>query len=153
MDVVRAHSNEEDGMTSSMSYEQVEVCDPTATWKSWMPYQAITYQPSDQYQQLQLHGIATDHYYGFITLDGYLMVAMGEMYGPIGTKYLISFSGGTSVDVIIAEFKHEGCTSSRDGSMIEFLVDTEKIPESIKKSGNFNDLFAGTITEMYRIGE
>lgn len=139
--------------TSSASFHQVEVCDSKTTFKSWMDYRSITSRSSEQWKLLQQKNVVIDELYGFISMEGYLFVAMGPQYGPVGSKYLISFSGGTSVQVIIGDIKHQGCTSSRDGSMVEFIVDKNAIPESIKQSGNFNELFRGHITSIYKEDE
>lgn len=122
--------------------EVIEICSAN-TFKSWMDYQSITDRSSDQWD-LQQEAV-TDKNYGFRMIDGYILVAMGSEYGPVGTKYLIEFDDGKVINAMIGDIKHEGCTSKPDGSMIEFIIDTEVLPKSIMKSGNFNDLFKGSI--------
>ena len=40
---------------------------------------------------------------------------------------------------------------SEDGSILEIIVDVTKVPKSIIKSGNFNDVFQGSITSIMAI--
>lgn len=124
--------------------EEREICS-SSTFKSWMDYRSITSMSSKQYH-LQQEAI-TDKNYGFRMIDGYLLVAMGPQYGPVGKKYIIQFENGTVINAMIGDIKHQGCTSS-DGSMIEFIVDKEVLPQFIKESGNFNLIFGGSIISI-----
>ena len=83
-------------------------------------------------------------------IDGYLLVAMGPQYGPVGRKYIIQFENGTVINAMIGDIKHQGCTSS-DGSMIEFIIDKEVLPEIIKKSGDFDQVFSGSIVSIREV--
>ncbi len=148
-----ASLQESSGTVSSANLHQVDICDTKTTFKSWMDYRSITSKSSEQWKLLQQKNVVIDELYGFISMEGYLFVAMGPQYGPVGSKYLISFSGGTSVQVIVGDIKHQGCTSTRDGSMIEFIVDKYVIPDRIRQSGNYNELFRGYITSIYKEGE
>jgi len=140
-----AYKNVEVAYESAEVTKTVEICSAN-TFKSWMDYNAITDETSDQWKLQQ--DAVTDKNYGFRMIDGYILVAMGAEYGPVGTKYLIEFEDGKVINAMIGDIKHEGCTSSADGSMIEFIVDQDVLPVSIMKSGNFNDLFNGSITEI-----
>lgn len=131
--------------TSCINEENMNVCS-SETFKSWMPYTAITNRSSDQWA-LQIEAV-TDKNYGFRMIDGYILVAMGAEYGPVGTKYIIQFEDKKVINAMIGDIKHEGCTSTPDGSMIEFIVDKDIVPESIVRSGNFNDLFKGEIVSI-----
>lgn len=130
-------------LTDEINQSIVPVCS-TSTFKSWMSYTTIT-SPSSKQWKLQQRA-TTDVNYGFRMVDGNILVAMGPEYGPVGTKYLIEFEDGKVINAMIGDVKHEGCTSSPDGSMIEFIVAKEKLPQSIKTAGNFNLLFSGSIT-------
>ena len=79
------------------------------------------------------------------------MVAMASQYGPVGTKYTISFSGGQVLDVIIGDVKGNTDCQHPDTSMLEFIVDTKSMPTDIKNSGNYNDMILGTITEIRKV--
>ncbi|MHC1735224.1 MAG: hypothetical protein AB9921_06080 [Erysipelotrichaceae bacterium] len=127
--------------------ETREICS-TSTFKSWMDYRAITSRSSKQYQY-QLEA-TTDKNYGFRMIDGNILVAMGPQYGPVGSKYIIQFEDGKVINAMIGDIKHQGCTSS-DGSMIEFIVDSKVLPKSIKSSGDFNQLFNGSIAMIKEV--
>ena len=124
-----------------------EICS-TGTFKSWMDHDAITDESSKQWKLKQI--ATTDKNYGFRMVDGYILVAMGPQYGPIGSKYIIQFEDGKVINAMIGDIKHQGCTSD-DGSMIEFIVDSKVMPKFLKSAGNFNQLFSGSITMIREV--
>lgn len=134
--------------TSCSTYEGINICSDE-TFKSWMSYKSITNKQSKQWM-LQQEAI-TDKNYGFRMIDGYILVAMGSEYGPVGTKYIIQFEDKKVINAMIGDIKHEGCNSSPDGSVIEFIVALDELPSSIKRSGNFNDIFKGPIISITSI--
>jgi len=127
--------------------ETREVCS-TSTFKSWMDFRAITSKSSVQYKLQQ--SATTDKNYGFRMIDGNILVAMGPQYGPVGSKYIIQFEDGKVINAMIGDIKHQGCTSD-DGSMIEFIVDSNTLPKFLKTSGNFNQLFHGSISMIREV--
>lgn len=127
------------------AYETKPICSSTSTFKSWMDYRKITNTSTRQWRYQQ---IATTDEYGFRLVDGYYMVAMAKQYGPVGTKYLITFSGGQQMRAIIGDVKGNTSCTHPDGSMIEMIVDSEKMPGNVKRSGNYNSMISGSITEI-----
>lgn len=121
------------------------VCNTTSTFKSWMDYRMITSKSSGQWSLQQK---ATNDDNGFRKVDKYYTVAMASQYGPVGTKYLITFSGGTLIYVMIGDIKANTNCSHDDSSMLEFIIDKDIMPKENKRSGNFNSIFEGTITEI-----
>jgi len=118
----------------------------TNTFKSWMSFRAITSPSSRQYK---LQSIAkTNAITGQRTVGDYIMVAMSGEYGPVGNRYVITFLDESAIKVIIGDIKHEGCTSSGDNSMIEFIVDPKLLPKSIRTSGNYNSIYKGRIVTI-----
>lgn len=115
------------------------------TKKSWMSYLAITSPSSRQYAQQQI--ASTDLSTGYRMLYDRVMVAMGPQYGPVGKKLNIFFEDGQSIRAIIGDIKHQGCTSS-DGSMLEFIVDVNYMLQSVRKSGDYNDVYKGQIVAI-----
>lgn len=117
----------------------------------FMDYRELNVTTSDQYRLQQecdtgiLEGIR-------IYNDGendYYCVALGSAYGrDIGDTWHVTLVCGTEFDMILADFKDNGlsdffghpdtnydrqpCTN-----VIEFVVDKDKIPSSIKSSGTF----------------
>jgi hypothetical protein len=117
----------------------------TNTFKSWMSFRAITSPSSRQYK---LQSTAnTNTVTGQRTVGDYIMVAMSGEYGPVGSKYIVTFLDESAIKVIIGDIKHEGCTSG-DSSMIEFIVDPNLIPKSIITSGNYNLIYKGKIVTI-----
>jgi hypothetical protein len=137
-----------ESVVSTKPVEQLphrRVCS-TNTFKSWMSFRAITSPSSRQYK---LQRIAkTNAITGQRTVGDYIMVAMSGEYGPVGNKYIITFLDESAIKVIIGDIKHEGCTSSGDNSMIEFIVDPKLIPKSIRTSGNYNLIYKGKIVSI-----
>jgi len=129
----------------------IEVCS-TSTFKSYMPYRAITDKTSDQYALQQQ--AETEYRFGLRTLDDYFMVAVTSQYGNVGDILEIEFEDNSML-AIIGDIKgngHDGCQSLRDGSVIEFIVDMEHLDENIKQLGNFNVVFTGSIKNIYNLG-
>lgn len=131
-----------------LPYETMPICSTTSTFKSWMDYRKIT---STSSRQWKLQQTATTDEYGFRLVDGYYTVAMAKMYGPVGTKYILSFSGGQSMDVIIGDVKANTDCSHSDGSMLEMIIDSTRMPYNVKRSGNYNSMISGTITEIRKV--
>lgn len=121
------------------------ICSTTSTFKSWMDYRKITNTTTRQWR---LQQTATTDEYGFRKVGDYYMVAMAKMYGPVGTKYMITFSGGQTMPVIIGDLKANTSCVHPDGSMIELIVDSQIMPGNVKRSGNYNSMIEGTITQI-----
>ena len=134
--------------TSCNTNENINICSDE-TFKSWMSYKSITNKSSKQWKLQQ--DAVTDKNYGFRMIDGYILVAMGSQYGPVGTKYIIQFEDKKVINEMIGDIKHEGSNSTHDGSVIEFIVALDELPSSIKRSGNFNDIFKGPIISITSI--
>lgn len=116
------------------------------TFKSWMDYLEITDHSSTQWKLQQI--ATTEINFGFRWIEQkYIMVAMAKEYGPVGSKYLITFESGQNIHVMIGEVKQES-RNSPDGSIIEFIIDSNITLKSIIRSGNFNDIFKGSITAI-----
>lgn len=122
----------------------ISVCAPNSTFKSFMDYREITDETSNQFALLQKGFSISTH--GILVQDGRFLVAMSKEYGPIGTDLTITLENVT-LRVRVADIKHQGCTSD-DGSMLEFLVDANKVYPNILEDGNFNLLYEGVIKEI-----
>ncbi len=132
--------------------EHVSVCS-TSTFKSWMPYQAITYRNSKQWELQQI--AYTEFTYGIRKIDDYFMVAVTSQYGNVGDVLEIEFEEVT-IYAIVGDQKdsgHDDCQSLRDGSVVEFIVDNNMLHGDIRKSGNLNSIFTGMITKINNLGE
>jgi len=130
-------------------YELMEVCssDP---FKAWLDYRSITSQNSLQYK-LQANA-TTNALTGIRMIENRYLVAMTSVYGKVGDKLDIKLESGIVLEIMLGDIKgsgHDDCSSNRDGSMIEFIVDKNMIG-SVKQSGDFNQLLKGSITEIRR---
>ena len=142
--------------------EEIPLCAKGVTTKSYMDADAVTNEDSAQYKLLSaMHVDARGHYE---TDDGYLAVALGSYYGPVGTKYIIELDSGVTFKAIKADEKadkdvFDGCTHRFDGSMLEFILDSDKAAEyygvvnGYVCQGNLNNSkeFKGAITSIKRV--
>lgn len=126
-----------------------------SSFKSYMDYRTITNKGSYAYQ-LQQQAITDEN--GLRKINGYYCVAMGTRYGKVGDKLYIETDEGAHWNVILADIKSDKHTDSThsytlsNGCMMEFIVDTGKMPTHIKHSGTVNGLgFQGKITVVKHI--
>jgi len=88
--------------------------------------------------------------------DAYL-VAMGSYYGTtLGTKYIVTLSNGNSFTVMLCDFKDNRHTDANNqvclfnGSVIEFYVESDKMPSIVRQMGSVGALeqFKGGIMSI-----
>jgi hypothetical protein len=88
--------------------------------------------------------------------DAYL-VAMGSYYGTtLGTKYTVTLSNGNSFTVMLCDGKADRHTDANNqvclsnGSVIEFYVESDKMPSIIRQMGSVGALeqFSGSIVSI-----
>ena len=104
-----------------------------------MDYRTITDTSSKQYEVVNDANIQ----YGLLYYQGYLCVAMGSVYGPIGSIYKITFETGNQITVIKADEKSDshtvnGCNNT-NGSILELIVDTRTIDSYVQQTGDYNN--------------
>ncbi len=146
--------------------EDYGVCSVSST-KTYMDYRAITAKGSTQYRYIQAN-MTIDEATGFLVDDdGFIGVALGSYYGVIGDRYYITLESGVVLPVVKVEEKADGdtvggCSHSSDGSVIEFVIDTDYAADSelfnrtgngLINSGNYNnyDLFKGEIVKVEKV--
>ena len=103
----------------------------------------ITDTSSRQYDFLKG---ASPKNYGIYNKNNTYLVAVNERYGSIGDRIEITFNNGVKINALIADFKKTRETigwgihpiGKNRGCMVEFLVDQTKIPDIVKKSGDFS---------------
>lgn len=138
------------GLTSD--YTEYIPCSDN-TFKSWMDFRAITNTNSEQYKLQRI--ASTESFLGLRLLDGYFMIAISKSYGNVGDIVEV-FLEGNSFLAIIGDIKNaghsDGCSSDRDGSMLEFIVDVKSLHTDIKRSGNFNSFFEGKVLRILNYG-
>ena len=150
--VIRPTTTEEPTQATEKAHRQeLEVCS-NETFKSYMGYEAITDTTSKQWKLQQ--EAETESAYGLRMLNDYFMIAVTSRYGEIGDVLEIDFHGGSML-AIIGDIKgkgHDSCQSLRDGSVVEFIVDSEKLHPTIRKLGDLNVLFKGSIKTIHNLG-
>lgn len=134
--------------------------------KTYMSVYAITDTASRQYEYIS-EEITIDAR-GFLQdAEGYYGVALGSYFGEIGSRYIFTLDTGIELPVVKVEEKSDAHTidgyyHAEDGSVIEFVIDTET--EYMKQnihgnrlifSGNFNNSpeFAGNIQKIEKISQ
>lgn len=134
------------------NFKTYSVCKLGTYKKTYMDYRCIS-KSSAQYNIIasQTH-VNNDGL--LITNDGYIGVALGSKYGPLGSKFKVTTDKNKTFKVIKVEEKSDkhtinGCVDSSN-AMIEVVCDTTKIPSNVKLHGDFDcyPLMSGTITHM-----
>lgn len=128
-------------------------------FKCYEDYRAITATDSPQYVlQQEAH---TDEN-GLRRLGDRYCVALGSAYGSnIGDKYDIALENGYTLQCVLADQKADrdtvqGHTRDRNGAVVEFLVDTYRMPEIVRQMGDVSYIgpeFEGEIKEIRRVEE
>jgi len=125
------------------------------TFKTYMSYKAITLKTSPQWK-LQEKAYTGD--YGIRMVDGRYCVALGSAWArEIGTKLDVYMDTGEVIKVILGDCKQDIHTDktnrfgSRNGDVLEFIVDTAAIPKEVKNCGNYGIIFRGKVVGMERV--
>lgn len=126
----------------------------TGEFKSYMSYKAITDKTSAQWQLQQ--GAWTDEN-GFRRHGDRYMVAMGTYYADsVGKCFRVSFSSGQTIDVVVGDIKADKHTDllnqyrTTDKSIIEFIVDVDRISEKSRTAGTMTE-FSGDIIRIEEV--
>ena len=158
------HSDEErshDELVRSTA-EEIPLCEEGSTVKSYMDGSTVTNTASVQYQLLSTMRINEKGQYE--TDDGYIAIALGSYYGPVGSKYIIELDTGITFKAIKSDQKsdehvYNGCQHRVDGSMLEFILDTETagnyfgMKNGYVCGGNLNNSsdYNGAITSIKKV--
>ena len=110
--------------------------------KSYMDYRAIKDKTSEQYKLQHSKDIYTDNE-GFRRIGDNFIIAVGTYFGcNVGQEVMVKLSSGTTFKAIVGDIKANQHTDniniqhSVDGSVVEFLVDSSKLDETIKAMGD-----------------
>lgn len=131
--------------------------------KSYMGYKAITNTKSKQYKLQRIEDVYTDEH-GFRRYGDYYFIALGTYYTKdIGTIFSITLDNGTTFQAIVGDIKSDSHTDKHnqkhaiDGSVIEFIVDSEKLNKEVKESGDVSKLpskqFEGKVINIAKLGK
>lgn len=125
---------------SELSYVDYDT-PPDNSFKSYMDYRTITDTTSMQYE---LQKQADTDGYGMRMVDDRYCVAVGSYYSTtVGQAVDIIMENGNVIHCIVADLKQDIHTDSTNrqnpnGSIVEFLVDTDTLHRRIKKAGDIS---------------
>ena len=110
------------------------------SFKSYMDYRTITSKSSNQYK-LQVHPDVYTDDEGFRRYKDCYIVAVGTYYtNRVGTLLEVELGNGNIIKCLVGDIKQDRHTDSlnqhRNGNVIEFIVDTDKLPDIVKKMGD-----------------
>lgn len=120
--------------------EEMSVCS-TSSVKTYMPISMITSKTSRQYKFIEEH-MTIDEETGFaFDEDGFIGVALGSVFGEIGSRYYITLNTGIVLPVVKIDAKSDshtvsGCYHTNDKSVIEFVIDKPVAAEYFGVGGN-----------------
>jgi len=129
---------------------------PDNSFKSYMDYRTITDTTSRQYE---LQKQADTDWCGMRMIDGRYCVAVGSYYSTtVGQAVDVIMENGSTIHCIVADLKQDIHTDSANrqnpnGSVVEFLVDTDILHSCIQRTGDISyfdtvwkvNLFTGEI--------
>lgn len=127
-----------------------------SSFKTYMSYKCIS--SSSPQGKLQKKAYTSPN--GLRKVGKYYCIALGSYYGSkIGTKYKITLSSGKYFWGILADQKANCHTNStnqytlRNGDVIEFVVDTPKLPLSVRISGSISSIskFKGKVKKIEKV--
>lgn len=142
--------------------ESIGTCS-TSSVKTYEDYRLITSVGSKQYQYIHNHMTVDETTGLLIDEEGFIGVALGYQYGEIGSRYYIVLDTGNIIPVVKVDAKAatdvpNGCAND-NGSMIEFVIDTDKALEyfgtgnGLASNGNFNNYkyFKGNVEDVEKV--
>lgn len=121
--------------------------------KPYMDYRTITDYTSPQYQIVSQAIHETD---GTLTVDGYTCVALGQQYGEVGDRFIVTI-GGKEYKLIMADAKRYCDTAGGagwcgvNGHVIEMVVDSWMLPGECKTMGDCNSIIPGSVEKVERL--
>ena len=126
-------------------------------YKCFMDYRSITDTTSPQWA---LQESAWTDETGLRRVGQDYCIALGSAYGTeIGTRYIITLDTGEQFSAILADQKADqdtvdGHTRDTNGAVVEFIVQTEDLPQEVRQMGDVSEIrsFTGEVDEIIKIG-
>lgn len=132
-------------------------------FKSFMDPVKITNKKSKQYYYKQFYKVNED---GLYTFNGKYVVAMSANIVNVGDEVIVEFDDGKTINCFVGELKNpqdknfkgighwHKVGNTYHSSIVEFLVDTDKLNRNSLKLGHVNDLISyGNVKEIYKVNE
>lgn len=140
---------------SSGSLIALNVPSGNTAFKAYMDYSTITDISSRQWE-MQQSAYTGD--YGIREIDGRYCVAIGTGYGAeLGDKLTVVLDSGIQFDVIVADIKMDIHTdetrrytpmSGDRKNVLEFIVHTEYLNDTVRTMGNLDFVLRGNVKEI-----
>lgn len=140
--------------------EQLKTKDDKQTlggsFKSYTDYQCLSRESAQWKLQEQAY---TDEN-GLRKIGDSYLVALGSYYGTtLGTQYQVTLTNGNTFNVMLCDCKQDRHTDEKNmaclvnGSILEFYVDSDKLPSIVKAMGTVGtlDFFAGDVKSIVKI--
>lgn len=114
------------------------------TFKSYMDYRAVTDVNSKQYKLIRSNDVVVG-LDGLLYYGEYIGVALGSRYGSVGDRFVLTMDDGKKVKVIMLDVKsdkhtYDRCHHISDSSLVEFVVDVNRISEAYPTAALMGDL-------------
>jgi len=141
-------------MQQPATEEVIEVTEfyGTEQFKAWMDYKAITCKTSRQWA---IQELAETDENGFRRIGDYYICAMGTRFGNVGDCFCVVLDSGMTLHVIKGDEKQDIHTlegkgyAGLDGSVLEFIVDADKIHTTVKSTGDCSKIgLQGAVTTV-----
>lgn len=139
--------------TTSVETTQKKTCSNFGSFKSYTDYRCLSRSSAQWRLQEQAY---TDEN-GLRKIGDAYLVAMGSYYGTtLSTTYQVTLSNGNSFTVMLCDSKADRHTDannqvcSSNGSVIEFYVESDKMPSIVRQMGSVGALsqFSGSIVSI-----
>lgn len=124
-------------------------------WKPYEDYRCISNVTTPNYQLL--HGGNVQHHGdGLISIGEYYTVALGQNFGEIGDKFVVTFEDGHKTKIIMCDAKANEHTidgwQGHNGHIVEVIVDTDYLTPDVRQMGTVgvNEVFKGKIVKIER---
>jgi len=126
-------------------------------FKSWMDWRAITSRSSRQWR-LQQIAYTCDN--GLRRVDGLYMIALGTyfLHYGVGDVFEITLSSDLVFRAVVGDVKSDAHTDPTnrfhltDGSVVEFIVDRNNMPEQARRMGDMSfGGFPGYVVSIVRL--
>ena len=128
------------------------------SFKTFMDYEKITNKASKQYEMQQKAITNND---GLRMYDGKYMIALGSYYSEnCGDEFIITLDNNEKLHCILGDQKDDLHTNDtkqyieKNGNLVEFIVETDKLPEKVKQMGDasfISEQFEGEILSIEKI--
>ena len=141
--------------------ESIGACSSSSV-KTYEDYRMITATGSAQYQYIHNHCTVTDCGL-LVDEEGFIGVALGYLFGPIGARYYIELDSGITIPVVKIDEKAardapNGCTAGSNDA-IEFVIHAGRAlsffggGNGYVLNGNFNNsrYFRGHIKDIEKV--